>query len=139
MDGGRLAAAVWASPDQVPIISLALNVVIRETKSPAPPTGAPGPFRLSDEKMFANSLKESGFKDVATERISVSFIFDSAEDYTRYVYDTAAPLQAVLANQTPDRSDEVLRAITESAREFAENDTVTVKLTNEAICVVGKK
>ena len=139
VDGGRLAAAVWASPDKVPFISLALNVVIRETKSPAPPAGAPGAFRLSDEKALANSVKESGFIDVATERMSVSFVFDSAEDYTRYVYDTASPLRAALANQSPDRSDKVLRAITESAREYAEKDTGTVKLVNEVICVVGKK
>ena len=139
VDGGRLAAAVWASPDKVPLISLALNVVTKEAKSPAPPAGAPGPFRLSDEKMFANSLKESGFKGVTTERMSVSFVFNSAEDYTSYVYDTAASLQAVLANQTPDRSNEVLRAITKSAREYAKSDSGTVKLINEAICVVGKK
>lgn len=139
VDGGRLAAAVWASPDKVPLISLALNVVTKEAKSPAPPAGAPGPFRLSDEKMFANSLKESGFKGVTTERMSVSFVFNSAEDYTSYVYYTAASLQAVLANQTPDRSNEVLRAITKSAREYAKSDSGTVKLINEAICVVGKK
>jgi ubiquinone/menaquinone biosynthesis C-methylase UbiE len=136
---GRLAAAVWASPDKVPFISLALNVVIRETKSQAPPAGAPGAFRLSDEKAFANSLKESGFIDVATERMSVSFVFDSVEDYTGYVYDTASPLRASLANQSPDRSDEVLRAITECARDYAEKDTGNVRLVNEVICVVGKK
>ena len=139
VDGGRLAAAVWASPDKVPTISLALNIVIKEINIPAPPAGAPGPFRLSDEKVITNSLKESGFKDVATERMSVSFDFDSAEDYTSYVYDTAAPLQAALANQTPDRRDEVLKAITESARKYAENDTGTVKLINEAISVIGIK
>lgn len=139
VDGGRLAAAVWASPDKVPIISLALDAVIRETKSPAPSEGAPGPFRLSDEKMITSSLKESGFKDVAIKRMSVSFDFESAEDYTRYVYDTAAPLQAMLANQTPDRRDEVLKAITESARKYIENNIGSVKLINESICVVGIK
>ena len=50
-----------------------------------------------------------------------------------------APLQAALANQTPDRRDEVLKAITESARKYAENDTGTVKLINEAISVIGIK
>jgi ubiquinone/menaquinone biosynthesis C-methylase UbiE len=37
VDGGRFAAAVWASPDIVPFISLALNTVMKETNSPQPP------------------------------------------------------------------------------------------------------
>jgi len=71
--------------------------------------------------------------------MSVNLVFDPAEDYTGYVYDTASPLRASLANQSPDKSDEVLRAITESAREYAEKDTGNVKLVNEVICLVGKK
>jgi hypothetical protein len=138
VDGGRLAAAVWASPDKVPFIALALSTVMKETKSPPPPAGAPGPFSLSDENMLTNSLINSGFKDVTIERMDVSFDFDSAEVYTSYVYETAAPVQAILANQPHERR-EVLKAITESARKYAENDTRSVRLSNEAICVVGTK
>ena len=139
VDCGRLAAAVWSSSDKVPLIALALNTVVKETKSPLPPPGTPGPFSLSDENMLTNSLIKSGFKDVMIERMNVTFDFDTAEDYTSYVYETAAPLQATLANQTHERKDEILKAITESVRKYVENDTSTVRLSNEAICVVGTK
>jgi ubiquinone/menaquinone biosynthesis C-methylase UbiE len=139
VDGGRLAAAVWASPDKVPFIAVALNTVMKETKSPLSPAGTPGPFSLSDEIMLTNSLINSRFKDVTIERIDVSFDFDSAEVYTSYVYETAAPVQAMLGNQPQERRDEILKAITESARKYAEDDTGTVKMSNEAICVVGTK
>jgi ubiquinone/menaquinone biosynthesis C-methylase UbiE len=139
VDGGRLAAAVWASPDKVPFIAVALNTVMKETKSPPPPAGTPGPFSLSDENILTNSLIKSGFKDVTIERMDVSFDFDSAEVYKSFVYETSAPLQAMLANQSQERREEILKAITESARKYAENDTGTVKLSNEAICVVGTK
>jgi ubiquinone/menaquinone biosynthesis C-methylase UbiE len=139
VDGGRLAAAVWASPDKVPFIAVALNTVMKETKSPPPPADTPGPFSLSDENMLRNSLIESGFKDVIIERMDVSFNFDSAEVYTSFVYETAAPVQAMLANQPQERREEILKAITESARKYAENDTRSVRLSNEAICVVGTK
>jgi ubiquinone/menaquinone biosynthesis C-methylase UbiE len=139
VDGGRLAAAVWASPDKVPFIAVALNTVMKETKSPPPPLGTPGPFSLSDENMLRNSLIESGFKDVTIERMDVTFNFDSAEVYTSFVYETAAPLQAMLANQPHERREEILKAITESARKYAENDTSSVRLSNESICVVGTK
>jgi len=139
IEGGRLAAAVWASPDKVPFISVALNTVMKETKSPPPPAGTPGPFSLSDENMLTNSLINSGFKDVTIERMDVSFDFDSAELYTSFVYETAAPIQAMLANQPQERREEILKAITESFRKYADNDTGRVRLSNEAICVVGTK
>ena len=140
VDGGRLAAAVWASPDKVPFIAVALNTVMKETKSPPPPpAGTPGPFSLSDENMLRNSLIESGFKDVTIERMDVTFNFDSAEVYTSFVCETAAPVQAILANQPQQRRDEILKAITESARKYADNDTGSVRLSNEAICIVGTK
>src|SRR5215211_1928068 len=139
VDGGRLAAAVWGSPDKVPFIAVALNTVMKETKSPPPPAGTPGPFSLSDENMLTNSFIKSGFKDVTIERMDVSFNFDSAEDYTSYVYETAAPVQAMLANQTQERREEILKAITESARKYAENDTRSVRMINEAMCIVGTR
>jgi ubiquinone/menaquinone biosynthesis C-methylase UbiE len=139
VDGGRLAAAVWASSDKVPFITVALNTVMKETKNPPPAPGTPGPFSLSDENMLRNSLIESGFKDVTIERMERSLNFDSAEVYTSYVYETAAPVQAILANQPQERREEILKAIAESARKYAEKDTRSVRMTNEAICVVGTK
>ena len=137
VEGGRLAAAVWASPDKVPFIAVALNRAMKETKSPPPPpAGTPGPFSLSDETMLTNSLINSGFKNVT---IDVNFEFDSAEVYTSFVYETAAPVQAMLANQPHERREEILKAITESARKYAENDTPNIWMNNEAICVVGRK
>jgi ubiquinone/menaquinone biosynthesis C-methylase UbiE len=139
VQGGHLAAAVWASPDKVPFISLALNTVMKETNSPQPPLGAPGPFSLSNENNLKDSFITSGFRDITIERINVVFDFDSAEDYSSFVHGTAAPVRAMLANETPKRREEILKAIAESAGNYADNNTGTVKLSNEAICIVGRK
>jgi len=139
VDGGRLAAAVWASPDKVPFISVALNTVMKETNSPQPPPGTPGPFNLSDEYILKDSFIKSGFTDITIERINVVFHFDSAEDYTSFVHGIAAPVRAILANETPERREEILKAITESAGKYAVNNTGTVKLSNEALCIAGRK
>jgi tRNA(Ser,Leu) C12 N-acetylase TAN1 len=56
-----------------------------------------------------------------------------------FVYETAAPVQGMLANQPQQRREEILKAITESARKYAENDTLAVRMSNEAVCVVGTK
>jgi SAM-dependent methyltransferase len=139
VDGGRLAAAVWASPDKVPFIALALNTVMKETNSPQPPPGTPGPFNLSDEYILKDSFIKSGFIDITIERINVVFDFDSAEDYSSFVHGTAAPIRSMLANETPERREEILKAIAESAGKYADNNTGIVKLSNEALCIAGRK
>jgi ubiquinone/menaquinone biosynthesis C-methylase UbiE len=139
VQGGHLAAAVWTSPDKVPFISLALNTVMKETNSPQPPPGIPGPFSLSDEGILKDSFIKSRYTDIAIERVNVVFNFDSAEDYTSFVHGTAAPIRSMLANETPERRENILKAVTQSVKKYADNGTGTVKLSNEAICIVGRK
>jgi hypothetical protein len=71
--------------------------------------------------------------------MNVTFDFDSAEDFTTFVHETAGPLQAMLGNETQERREEILKAVTEIARKYADSNTGTVKLINEAICIVGRK
>ncbi|MGH9982360.1 MAG: class I SAM-dependent methyltransferase [Nitrososphaeraceae archaeon] len=137
--GGRLAAAVWAPSDKVPFIALALDTVLKGTNSPQPPPGISGPFSLSDESILKDSFIKSRFTDITIDRINEVFNFDSAEDYTSFVHGTAAPIRAMLANETPERREEILKAVTQSVKKYADNGTGTVKLSNEAICIVGRK
>ena len=67
------------------------------------------------------------------------FNFDSAEEYTNFVIGTAAPIRAMLANESPERREEVLKAVTQSVRKHTDNSNSTVKLSNEAICILGRK
>ena len=89
---GRFAAAVWATPEKVPFISLPLNSILKETNSPPPPANTPGPFSLSDENLLKDSFIKSGFEDVTIERLDMIFSFESAEAFTNFVYEIAAPL-----------------------------------------------
>lgn len=107
VDGGHIAAAVWASPDKVPILSVSMNTVVKETGKPMPPSGTPGPFKLADQKIITSTLSECGFKDVAVERINIIFTFSSAEEYTQFNQAIAAPINAMLADQSQVRKEEI--------------------------------
>ena len=137
--GGRFAAAVWATPDKVPFISLPLNTILKETNSPTPPANTPGPFSLSDESLLKDSFTKSGFEDVTIERLDMVFNFDSADDYTNFVCETAAPVQAILSNQLQERRKEILQAVTEAASRYVDKSSGSVRVSNEAICIVGKR
>ena len=140
VEGGRLAAAVWASPEGVPFISVVMNIVSKETNKPLPATGIPGPFSLADEHVLKGALLESGFKDVGTEDMNVTFTFDTPQDYTRFHQSIAAPIHAMIANETQERKEEIWNAVTaEITRRYANDSTESVSLNNQAICVSGVK
>ena len=139
VEGGHFAAAVWALPAQDTLIATMMSTVMKETKSLPSPPGTLGPFSLSDEHNLKKSFITSGFKDLIIERMNVSFDFYSPNEFTTYVIETAGPLQSILANQTHERKEEILKAITEVAIKYADNNTGKVKFDNEYICIVGKK
>lgn len=122
--GGRLALAVWASPDQVPMAS-AFAAAAQVLGVPSPPPDAPGPFRFADVDAFATTLADAGFADVTVDNATVRLELDSAETFTRFIGDVAAPIQAWIAQQ-PERADEVWAAVTEAARAFEQSDGVVM-------------
>lgn len=138
VNGGRFAAAVWASPEKDSLFASTMNTIMKETHTSLPPAGAPGPFSLSDESMLRNYFVNTGFKDVTIERMNVTFDFGSSEAYASFVHETAGPLQEMLSNESSERRQKILKAVTESARKFVDN-TGTVKFSNDAICIIGKK
>ncbi len=137
---GRFAAAVWAPPDKVPFISLPFDILLKEANIPPPPPNAPGPFSLADEKLLKEYFNNSGFKDVTTERQDMIFNFKSAEEFTNFVCETASPVQVILSNQSEERREKLLQAITEAAaNNYVDKNSDSIRLRNEAICVVGTK
>lgn len=139
VEGGHIAAAVWALPDQNTLIATTMNTVMKETNRKPPYPGAPGPFSLSDENNLKDSFMKSGFNRLHIERMNVSFDFSSPDDFTTFISETAGPLQKMLADQTNERRNEILNAVTEAAKKYANNNTGMVSFENEAILIVGNK
>ena len=63
---------------------------------------------------------------------------DSAQDYTQFQKELTAPIIAMLANETKPTQDEICNRITDAAKKFSD-DRGHIKLSNEAICIVGRK
>ena len=138
--GGRFAASVWATSEKVPQLALAMDTVRKVLNIPSPSSSiTPGPYSLADETILKNSFIRCGFKDIEIERINVTFEFDTAEEYTNFTKDIAAPVLAMLADQTSDRKELIWKAVTEAATKYIKNNTDSIVLDNEAICIVGEK
>jgi ubiquinone/menaquinone biosynthesis C-methylase UbiE len=140
VEGGRLAAAVWASPEKVHFGSVVMNTVSKETNKPLPSgKGIPGPFSLAEEHVLKGALTESGFKDVATESMIVTCSFNSPQEYTRLHQTISVPIRVMLADQTQERKVEIWNAVTAEMTRYTNSSTGCVSLDNETICVSGTK
>ena len=135
--GGHFAAAVWASPEKVPFISVPMNIVLKEKNSPLPRTL--GPFSMSDQNNLKKFFEESGFIHTAIERIKVISDFESSDDFAAFTIDHGGPaLQKVLAGETNERKQQIEKAISKGSEKYADS-TGKVRFENEAILIVGRK
>lgn len=74
-DGGRVSAAVWSTPEEVPFASRPVKALTKELNLTPPPTGTPGIFALSDTERLTKMFSDAGFKDVAIEKLTLDFIY----------------------------------------------------------------
>lgn len=131
--GGKLAGAVWSEAGRVPSIALAMQVVRESLQAPPPPAGTPGPFNLADPEYLEDMLIDAGFVEFHSEPVPVVFEMPSAQMYTQFTKDVAAPISALLADYPPEVQEEVWAQVTEAARRF-ETPEGTVRMENEAVC-----
>ncbi|MBI2412726.1 MAG: methyltransferase domain-containing protein [Deltaproteobacteria bacterium] len=136
--GGRLAAAVWDTPDKVPMISLPMGVVRKELKLPPPPSDKPNPFSLADKARCERMLREAGLNVVSVEGIDVTLELPDIKTYCAYIKDVAGPVMALLKDQSEERRTQIWKAIEGACGRFALTSG-GIKMENQAICVAGRK
>jgi SAM-dependent methyltransferase len=136
--GGRLATAVWATADKMPLTTIGAEAVRKIAGLPPPPPDALGPLRLADESMMRGMLAAAGFKDVAVERMPVAFELASPADFAQFRVDIAAPFRALLERQTAEKRALMIEAVVEGARAYAGADG-RVRTVNETICYAAKR
>jgi enediyne biosynthesis protein CalE5 len=135
---GRIAAAVWSSPQKVPAFITPFEIVMKETGSPPPPPGAPGPFSLADTNLLKERFKQAGFQDIAIETGKMSFKLPSPEGYVDFIRSTAAPFTAMMAGLPVARQEEIWNKVLDASKKFASADGKP-SFTNEVIYVSAMK
>ncbi|MEX0629621.1 MAG: methyltransferase domain-containing protein [Chloroflexota bacterium] len=136
--GGRIAASVWGPPERYPVATVAFGAVARVLELPAPAPGTPGMFSLADGDALAGRFRAAGFADVLTETLLVSFEFDSLDEYMRFLQEVAAPINNLLADESPQRRAQVWRAVGEANEQFVGADG-RLQGTGESILVGGRR
>jgi len=131
--GGRLAAAVWGPPEEVPAICIPLAAARRVAGLAPPVAGEAGPFRLAVPDAVPNALRAAGFNDVTAADATVRYRFESLAACVDYCRATSSPITALL-REVPDLDPEAVWAAV--ARDIARlaGPGGAVALRGRAVC-----
>lgn len=94
--GGRLALAVWGTPEQNPFFSIIGISLVQRGHVPPPDPAAPSPFSLANAERLEGLLRGAGFADVRTEEVRSRFVVADVEEYLSLTADTAGPIALAL-------------------------------------------
>jgi enediyne biosynthesis protein CalE5 len=134
--GARMAISSWGPPERSPMIAIPMRAAMEQLDVPPPPPGTPGPLSRPTHEAIGGLLEGGGFSDVAVEELDVEVEWDSPEEFTRFVRDIVAPINAMLEQHPPEVHDATWSAVTEAARPLAAPDG-RVRLTNLVLVAAG--
>jgi SAM-dependent methyltransferase len=135
--GGRFAISSWGPPDRVPFIAVAMETAMEKLNVPPPPPGMPGPLSRPTEEAIGGLLEGGGFSNVEGQELEVVFELDSAEHYTQYTRAIVAPIVAMISQHPEDLQNQTWDAITEAARERADDDG-RIRWSNQVLIAAGE-
>jgi SAM-dependent methyltransferase len=108
--GGRLAVAVWATPDKVAFATPV--AVMIEMLGIEPPAAGPGPFALGEDGALEDLVRDAGFTDVVAGTALVVYETASAEACTEWIRDVAPPITELIADQPASIQQDVWDRVT---------------------------
>ena len=125
--GGRLVAAIWGPAERVPCVGLGARVVHAHLGLAPPDEGAGTPFALSEVAAFERRVAAAGFENVRGEWFNVSYVFETAAQFTQYRRDLSRPLNQRMAAFPAETREAAWAALTEAARRPFETPEGMVK------------
>ncbi len=134
---GRFAAAVWGPPDQVPLINLSAETLVKHL-GVEPPPEMMGPYRLSDPLTLQRAFAAAGYSDIYTEAVTVAFDFASADDYLAHQQSSSPMLHMLIQRFGPERQAELWEAIKRAVTPYTTQEG-RVRLPNVSICVSASR
>jgi SAM-dependent methyltransferase len=134
--GGRLAVAVWATPDKVAFATPV--AVMIETLGIEPPAAGPGPFALGADGALEDLVRGAGFTDVVAGTALAVYETAGAEACTEWIRDVAPPITELIADQPASAQQDVWDCVTRAWAPFQGPDGA-VRLPCTAVCVSARK
>lgn len=118
--GGRLAVAVWASPDLNPWATLPTRALVELGHAEPPDPTAPGMFALADVERLQALLESAGLTEVVVDSVELVRQERGIEDYIKGTLDLSAPFAQAQERLSTVQWRDVEHRIGELAAAFAQ-------------------
>jgi SAM-dependent methyltransferase len=135
--GARMAISSWGPPDRVPFLAIPMRTAIERLEVPPPPPETPGPLSRPTPEALGGLLSGAGFSGVEVEEASVSFEWQSPEEFTTFIKEIAPPINAIIDPHPKEVQDQTWAAITDAIRQEAADDGA-VRLANLVLLATGR-
>jgi len=116
--GGRVAVAVFSTPDRNSWGAVPVSIIRRRAHLPPPSPGQPGPFSLGDPGVLEQAFRQAGFAHPKVHSVPVPLRMPSAAHYVRLAGEAFGAFNAMMAHLPAQERDSVWKEVEESLRRF---------------------
>jgi SAM-dependent methyltransferase len=134
--GGRVAFAVWASPDENPWASSIGRTLVERGLMERPEPDAPGPFRLADRERLASLVAGAGLELLALEDIPLTWRYDSFDEYWEVSSDLSRTLAVTLQGLGAEAIEELRDAVRSALAQYESDEGLVIPALSRAVLAV---
>jgi SAM-dependent methyltransferase len=131
--GGRVAVAVFSTPDRNSWGAVPASIIRRRAQVPPPAPGQPGPFSLGGPGVLEGVFRQAGFADLEVRAVPVPHGAASAADYVTVAREAFGGFNAMMAHLSPEERESVWDEVEVVMRSFESPDGFEVP----GECLVG--
>jgi SAM-dependent methyltransferase len=116
--GGRVAVAVFSTPERNSWGAIPASIIRRRAQLPPPVPGQPGPFSLGAPGVLEGIFRQAGFADAEIRAVPVPHRTTSAAEYVRVAREAFGGFNAMMAHLPPEERESVWNEVEGSMRSF---------------------
>ena len=116
--GGRVAVAVFSTPDRNSWGAMPAAIIRRRAQLPPPVPGQPGPFSLGAPGVLEGVFRQAGFADPEVRAVPVPHRAASAAEYVRVAREAFGAFNAMMAHLPPEERESAWNEVENSMRSF---------------------
>jgi SAM-dependent methyltransferase len=116
--GGRVAVAVFSTPDRNAWGALPASIIRRRAQLPPPVLGQPGPFSLGAPGVLEDVFRQAGFAEPEVRAVPVPHRAASAAEYVRVAREAFGGFNAMMAHLPLQERESVWNEVEGSMRSF---------------------
>ena len=131
--GGRVAVAVFSTPDRNSWGAVPASIIRRRAQLPPPVPGQPGPFALGGPGVLEDIFHQAEFASPEIRAVPVPHRATSAAEYVRVAREAFGGFNAMMAHLPPQEHESVWNEVEVSLRSFESNGEFEVP----GECIIG--